>query len=148
MRDREKPIEILLVDDDESDVRLVVEGFKESRILNTLHTAEDGEKALAFLRRGRGFEKAPRPDLILLDINLPRKNGLEVLTELKADPKLSTIPVVMLTSSAAHEDIVRSYKSHANCYITKPVDLEQLFKVVRAVDHFWFSVVRLPPVKA
>lgn len=143
MKNRE--IEVLLVDDNESDVRLTIEALKESKVSNRLHVAEDGEDAMEFLRKTGRHKDAVRPDLILLDINMPRKNGMEVLVDLKNDEDLKTIPVVMLTTSQAEQDVLKSYKLHANCYITKPVDLEQFMTVVQAVDHFWFSVVTLPP---
>jgi chemotaxis family two-component system response regulator Rcp1 len=134
-------IEILLVDDSEADVRLTVEALKEAKMRNTVHVAYDGETALQMLRTpGRR-----RPDLILLDLNLPGLDGREVLAEIKKDPQLAIIPVVILTTSRADEDIVRSYRLHANCYITKPVDLNQFIRVVQSIDEFWFSVVRLAP---
>jgi CheY-like chemotaxis protein len=139
-----KPIEILLVEDSPSDADLAVETLGESKILNNLHLVEDGVEALTFLRREGAHANAPRPDVILLDLNLPKKSGLEVLTEIKSDPKLMRIPVVILTTSAAEEDILKSYSLHANCYITKPVDFEQFTKVVRLIEDFWLAVVKLP----
>lgn len=139
------PIEILLVEDNPADVRLTQEALKEGRVRNSLHVARDGVEALAFLRREKGFENAVRPDLILLDLNLPRMGGSEVLEVIKRDPDLRRIPVVVLTTSKAEEDIVRSYDRHANCYISKPVDLEQFFEVVKSIDDFWLSIVKLPP---
>jgi chemotaxis family two-component system response regulator Rcp1 len=139
-----KPIEILLVEDSPSDADLAVETLGESKILNNLHLVEDGVEALTFLRREGAHANAPRPDVILLDLNLPKKSGLEVLREIKSDPQLMRIPVVILTTSAAEEDILRSYSLHANCYITKPVDFEQFTKVVRLIEDFWLAVVKLP----
>ncbi|MBI2954677.1 MAG: response regulator [Chloroflexi bacterium] len=140
-----KPIEILLVEDSPSDVRLTVEALKEGKVWNHLHVAEDGVQALSFLRQEGEYANVPRPDLILLDLNLPLKDGREVLAEIKADEAMRRIPVVILTTSKAEEDIVRSYDLHANCYITKPVDLEQFIGVVRAIESFWLTVVKLPP---
>jgi CheY-like chemotaxis protein len=139
-----KQIEILLVEDNPGDVRLTRETLKDTKVLNNLSVAEDGEKALAFLRRESPYEEAPRPDLILLDLNLPRMGGREVLAEIKADAKLAPIPVVILTTSKAEEDILKSYELHANCYISKPVEFDGFVKVVRSIEDFWFTVVRLP----
>ncbi|WP_141592424.1 response regulator [Myxococcus sp. AB056] len=139
------PIEILLVEDNPGDVRLTVEALKEGKVRNRLSVARDGVEALAFLRRQGAYADAAQPDLILLDLNLPRKDGREVLAEIKVDPALRRIPVVVLTTSKAEEDILRTYDLHANCYIAKPVDLEQFISVVRSIDDFWLSVVRLPP---
>ncbi len=139
-----KPIEILLVEDSPSDADLAVETLGESKVLNNLHVVEDGVEALAFLRREGAHAKAPRPDVILLDLNLPKKSGLEVLTEIKSDPQFMRIPVVILTTSAAEEDILKSYSLHANCYITKPVDFDQFTKVVKLIEDFWLAVVKLP----
>jgi chemotaxis family two-component system response regulator Rcp1 len=141
-----RPIEILLVEDNPGDVRLTVEGLKESKVRNNLHVAGDGVEAMEFLRRQGRHVAAVRPDLVLLDLNLPRKDGREVLSEIKSDPKLKTIPVVVLTTSRAEQDVVRSYELQANCYITKPVDLEQFIAVVRSIEHFWFTIVTLPHV--
>ena len=138
-------IEILLVEDSPSDAELTIETFNESKILNRIFVAEDGVEALDFLFRRGKYREAPRPDLILLDLNLPKKNGREVLAEIKSNPELQTIPVVVLTTSAAEEDILRSYQLHANCYITKPVDFEQFTKIVKLIADFWFAAVRLPP---
>ncbi len=138
-------IEILLVEDSPSDAELTIETFNESKILNHIYVAEDGVEALDFLFRRGKYKDVPRPDLILLDLNLPKKNGREVLAEIKGDPELQTIPVVVLTTSAAEEDILRSYQLHANCYITKPVDFEQFTKIVKLISDFWFAAVRLPP---
>jgi len=140
-----KPIDILLVEDNPGDARLTREALQLSKVRNALHHARDGEEALEFLRRQGRFAAAPTPDMILLDLNLPRRDGREVLEEIKADPKLMHIPVVILTSSQAEEDILRSYRLHANCFITKPVDLEQLTRVVQGIEQFWFTLVRLPP---
>ncbi|WNG14155.1 response regulator [Cystobacter fuscus] len=139
-----RPIEILLVEDNPGDVRLTIEALKEGKVSNRLSVARDGVEALAFLRREGAHASAPRPDLILLDLNLPRRDGREVLAEIKADAKLRRIPVVVLTTSKAEEDILRTYDLHANCYINKPVDLDQFISVVRSIDDFWLSVVRLP----
>jgi CheY-like chemotaxis protein len=140
-----RPIEILLVEDNPGDVRLTIEALKEGKVRNNLSVAKDGVEALSFLRREGSFGGSARPDLILLDLNLPRKDGREVLAEIKDDPVLRRIPVVVLTTSKAEEDILRTYDLHANCYITKPVDLDQFISVVRSIDDFWLSVVRLPP---
>jgi len=140
-----QPIEILLVEDNPGDVRLTVEALKEGKVGNNLHVAQDGEDALAFLRREDEHTYASRPDLILLDLNLPRKDGREVLAEIKEDPDLRRIPVVVLTTSQAERDIVRTYDLHANCYINKPVDLHQFITVVKSIEDFWFTIVRLPP---
>ena len=139
-----KPIEILLVEDNAADVRLTEEALREGKVRNNLHVARDGMEALEFLRRQGPHAKATRPDLILLDLNLPRRDGREVLAEIKDDPQLKMIPVVVLTTSSAEADILKSYKLHANCYITKPVDLEQFVSVVKSIDDFWLTVVRLP----
>jgi chemotaxis family two-component system response regulator Rcp1 len=140
-----RPIEILLVEDNPGDVRLTIEALKEGKVSNNLSVARDGVEALAFLRREGSFSQATRPDLVLLDLNLPRKDGREVLAEIKVDPLLRRIPVVVLTTSKAEEDILRTYDLHANCYITKPVDLDQFISVIRSIDDFWLSVVKLPP---
>ena len=140
-----KPIEIFLVEDNPGDVRLTQEAFKEGKVRNNLSVVEDGLEALAFLRREGKYAGAPRPDLILLDQNLPRKDGRLVLADIKEDPKLRSIPVVILTTSKAEEDIVRTYNLHANCFITKPVDLDQFIRVVRCIEDFWLTIVKLPP---
>ena len=140
-----QPIEILLVEDNPADVRLTVEALKEEKIYNNLHVVTDGVEAIAFLRREGKYAKAVRPDLIFLDLNLPRKDGREVLKEIKSDDNLKAIPVVVLTISKSEEDIIKSYNLHANCYITKPVDLNQFIKVIRSVQEFWLSIVKLPP---
>jgi CheY-like chemotaxis protein len=144
---RGRPIQILLVEDNPGDVRLTIEALKEGKVSNSLSVARDGVEALSFLRREGPHAKAARPDLILLDLNLPKKDGREVLAEIKDDSSLRRIPVVVLTTSKAEEDILRTYDLHANCYITKPVDLEQFISVVRSIDDFWLSVVRLPTVE-
>jgi len=142
---RATSIEILLVEDNPGDVRLTREALKDGKVRNNLHVVEDGEAAIAFVKQTGPYTNAPRPDLILLDLNLPRKDGREVLVILKADEKLKRIPVVILTSSKAEEDILKAYNLNANCYITKPVDFEQFIKVVRAIEEFWLTIVRLPP---
>ncbi len=139
-----QPIEILLVEDNPGDVRLTVEALKEGKVLNRLHIVKDGVEAVAFLRREGKYADAIHPDLILLDLNLPKKDGREVLAEIKADEDLRRIPVVILTTSKAEEDILRTYDLHANAYITKPVDLEQFIGVVKAIEAFWLTVVKLP----
>lgn len=139
-----RPIEILLVEDNAADVRLTIEALREGKVKNRLTVARDGEEALEVLERRGGHEDAPRPDLILLDLNLPRRDGREVLAAIKANGDLKRIPVVVLTTSSAEADILRSYELHANCYITKPVDLEQFVNVVKSIDDFWLTVVRLP----
>lgn len=143
-----RPVEILLVEDNPGDVRLTEEALHDAKVMNHLSVASDGEAAMRFLRREDGFGDAPRPDLILLDLNLPKKDGREVLEEIKSDPSLRSIPIVVLTTSKADEDIHRSYDLHANCYITKPVDFEQFLTVVQQLENFWLSVVHLPPSSA
>lgn len=138
-------IEILLVEDNPGDLRLTREALKDAKVANTLHVVEDGVLALDFLHRRPPFEDVPRPDLILLDLNLPRKNGREVLAEIKADERFRAIPVVILTTSQAEEDILRAYNLHANCYITKPVDFTQFTTIVRTIEDFWLTIVTLPP---
>jgi two-component system, chemotaxis family, response regulator Rcp1 len=140
-----QPIEILLVEDNPADVRLTTEALKEEKIYNNLHVVIDGVEALSFLRREGKYAKAVRPDLILLDLNLPKKDGREVLKEIKTDDNLKAIPVVVLTVSKSEEDILKSYDLHANCYITKPVDLDQFMKVIRSIQEFWLTIVKLPP---
>jgi two-component system, chemotaxis family, response regulator Rcp1 len=139
-----RPIEILLVEDNPGDVRLTIEGLNEGKVRNNMHVAKDGVEALAFLRREGQYADAVRPDLILLDLNLPRKDGREVLADIKADSNLKTIPVVVLTTSRAEQDVLHSYELQANCYITKPVDLEQFIHVVKSIEDFWLTVVTLP----
>jgi two-component system, chemotaxis family, response regulator Rcp1 len=145
MRPTARPIEILLVEDNPGDVRLTKEALREGKVANNLSVAADGVEALAFLRREGPHANAARPDLVLLDLNLPRKDGRQVLAEIKNDADLRRIPVVVLTTSKAEEDILRTYDLHANCYIAKPVDLEQFIRVVKSIDDFWLTVVRLPP---
>ena len=139
------PIEILLVEDNPGDVRLTQEAVREAKIRNTLNVVNDGEQAIAYVRRQGEYADRPRPDLILLDLNLPRKDGREVLQDLKSDPDLHRIPVVVLTSSAAEQDILRTYDLYANAYVTKPVDLEQFMRVVSSIQDFWLNIVKLPP---
>ncbi len=139
-----RPIEILLVEDNPGDVRLTVEVFKEARMQNNLHVAMDGVDALAFLRREGKYAHAPRPDLILLDLNLPKKDGREVLAEIKNDESLKRIPVVALTTSRSEEDILKTYNLHVNCYIIKPVDFEQFMGVIKGIEGFWLTIVKLP----
>ncbi|HET6763937.1 MAG TPA: response regulator [Longimicrobiaceae bacterium] len=145
MHSQGRPVEILLVEDNPGDVRLTREALAEGKVRNNLHVAVDGVKALEFLRREGEHAGSVRPDLVLLDLNLPRMDGRQVLAEIKADPRLRHIPVVILTSSEAESDIARAYDLHANCYITKPVDLDQFIHVVRSIEDFWFSIVKLPP---
>jgi len=140
-----KPIDILLVEDNVGDARLAKEALKESKLKNDLHIVGDGIDAMDFLHGKGKFLNAPRPDLILLDLNLPKKDGREVLAEIKNDPDLKRIPVVILTISKAEEDILKTYNLHANCYITKPLDLDQFMKVVRSIEDFWLTIVKLPP---
>ena len=140
-----QPIVILLVEDNPGDVRLTREALKDGKVANQLYDVKDGVEAMAFLRGEGTFADAPRPDLVLLDLNMPRKDGREVLEEMKKDPALRRIPVVILTTSRAEEDIIRSYDLHANCYVTKPVDLEQFMTIVRSIEDFWLTIVKLPP---
>jgi CheY-like chemotaxis protein len=140
-----RPIAILLVEDNPGDVRLTMEALREAKVHNRVHVAPDGVAAMAFLRQEGTYADAPRPDLILLDLNLPKKDGREVLAEIKADDRLKHIPVVILTTSHAEQDILQSYDLHANCYVTKPVDLDQFIRVVRSIEDFWLTVVALPP---
>lgn len=139
------PIEILLVEDNPGDVDLARNALENSKIRNILHAVSNGEEAMAFLRCQGEYANASRPDLVLLDLNLPRKDGREVLAEIKSDDDLKRIPVVILTSSRDEEDILKSYNLHANCYITKPMDLNQFMKVVKSIEDFWFTIVKLPP---
>lgn len=139
------PIEILLVEDNPDDVELTVRSFKKARMQNRVSVAGDGVEALAFLRREGKHAGAPRPDIILLDLNLPRMNGREVLEQIKKDPSLSDIPVIILTTSKAEEDILGTYKLHSNCFITKPVLMEDFDRVIRTIQDFWFVIVKLPP---
>ena len=139
------PIEILLVEDNPGDVRLTQEAIREAKIRNRLNVVTDGEEAVAYVRRQGNFADQPRPDLILLDLNLPKKDGREVLQDLKSDPDLHRIPVVVLTSSASEQDILSTYDLYANAYVTKPVDLEQFMHVVASIQDFWLNIVKLPP---
>ena len=148
IRNNGKPIEILLVDDNPGDVRLTVEAFKEHNVHNHLNVVEDGMKAIAYLKQQAPYENALRPDVILLDLNLPKKDGREVLAEIKQDPHLKRIPVVILTTSKAEEDILKTYNLHANCYITKPVEFDEFIRVVKSIENFWLRVVKLPPEDA
>jgi len=141
----DRPIEILLVEDNAGDARLTQEALKEGKVRNNLYVARDGVEALAFLRQRDGYAGVPRPDLVLLDLNLPRKDGREVLAEMKQDPSLQTIPVVVLTTSEAEQDILRTYQLNANCYITKPMDLDKFMMIVRSIEDFWLTIVQLPP---
>ena len=150
MAERERaapPVEILLVEDNPGDVRLTKEALKEGKVYSNLHWAKDGVEALEFLKREGKHAKAPRPDIILLDLNLPKKDGREVLAVIKKDSVLKHIPVVVLTTSEAEEDVLKSYELHANCYVTKPVDLEKFIHVVQSIDRFWLTVVTLPPTE-
>lgn len=140
-----RPAEILLVEDSPGDVRLTQEAFKEGKLSNNLHVACDGVEAIAFLCQKGKYASAPRPDLVLLDLNLPKKSGLDVLAEIKSDEKLKTIPVVILTISKSEEDILKSYDKHANCFITKPIDIDQFLKVIKSIENFWLTIVKLPP---
>ncbi len=139
-----RPIEVLLVEDNPGDVRLMQEALKDAKVRNNLNVVYDGEEAMSFLRRQENYSGAPAPDLIMLDLNLPGKDGREVLEEIKNDPELKHIPVVIVTTSSAEEDILKSYSLHANCFVTKPVNLEQFVKVVHAIEDFWFTIVKLP----
>jgi CheY-like chemotaxis protein len=141
-------IQILLVEDNPGDVDLTREALEGAKVRNRLHVVDDGAKAIDFLNRKGGYADSPRPDLILLDLNLPKKDGRQVLTEIKADPELADIPIVVLTTSAADEDILRAYRLHANCYITKPVDFKQFLRVIEAIEEFWLTVVKLPKRKS
>lgn len=138
-------VEILLVEDSEPDILLTEEAFSEARVRNRLHVVRDGEEALQFLRREGDYAAAPRPDVILMDINMPRKNGLEVLEEVKADPSLRSIPVLILTTSQAEDDVQRSYSGHASGYVVKPVGFENFLQAIRAFEDFWLTFVRFPP---
>ena len=141
------PVEILLVEDNPGDYRLTQEALREGKVYNNLHWAQDGVEALDFLHKRGKYKDVPRPDIVLLDLNLPKKDGREVLSEMKGDASLRTIPVVILTTSQAEEDVLRSYDLHANCYVTKPVDLDKFIVVVQSIDRFWLTVVTLPPAK-
>ena len=147
LKNNHNHIEILLIEDNPDDVLLTEEAFQESKLLNTLHVVEDGVEAIKFLKQEDEYNNKPRPNLILLDLNLPKKSGREVLKEIKNDKNLKDIPVVILTTSKAEEDIIKSYKLHANCYIKKPIDLNKFIQVVNAIECFWFSIVTLPSNK-
>lgn len=140
----ERPVEILLIEDNEADIRLTQEGIKEAKIRNNLHVVRDGEEAIDFLTKKGTYRQAITPDLILLDLNLPKKDGREVLEEIKSNEDLAYIPVVVLTTSEAEKDILKSYKLHANCYVNKPMGLDQFVEVIRAIENFWFTIVKLP----
>ncbi|HEX6705989.1 MAG TPA: response regulator [Albitalea sp.] len=140
-----RPIEILMVEDNPGDVRLTREALKGGKVWNEIHVVTDGVAALDFLRHEPPYEQAPRPDLVLLDLNLPKKDGREVLSSMKADPLLKAIPVVILTTSQAEEDVIRAYNLNCNCYVTKPVDFEQFTRIVQAIEQFWLTIVTLPP---
>ncbi len=139
-----RPIQILLVEDSPSDVKLTLTALKRAKVANKVSHVDDGVRAMQFLRRQGEYSLAPRPDLVLLDLNLPRKDGREVLQEMKGDPNLAAIPVVVLTTSQAEQDIVRSYQLHANCYVTKPVNFERFLEIVQSIESFWLTVVELP----
>ncbi len=140
-----KPIEILLIEDSPSDIALTIEALKAGKVANTLNCVEDGIEAMTYLKRQGKYKNATRPDLIMLDLNLPRKDGREVLSELKSDPSLKIIPVIVLTTSRSDQDILRSYELNANCYITKPVDFKFFIDVVKSIENFWLTIVTLPP---
>jgi len=139
-----RPADFLLVEDNPGDVRLTQEALKNHKVKNNLHVVTDGEEAIAFLRKQGKYKDAPRPDIILLDLNLPKKDGREVLAEIKSDPLLKAIPVVVITSSEAEQDIIKSYNLNANCYVTKPVNFDQFIKVVQSINDFWLTIVKLP----
>lgn len=141
----QNPIEILLIEDNPADIRLTQEAFREARLQNTIHVVQDGVNAMAFIRQTAPFQQAPRPDLILLDLNLPKKDGREVLKEIKSDTHTRTIPVVVLTTSNDEADVLRSYDLHANAYLVKPIDILQFIKMIQSLEDFWLSVVKLPP---
>jgi len=138
------PVEILLVEDNPGDVRLTVEAFREGNIGNNLHVVPDGVEALTFLHQQGKYVDAPRPDMVLLDLNLPKKDGREVLAEIKDDPELKRIPVIVLTTSKAEEDILRTYDLHANCFVTKPVELDHFIDAIKTIEEFWFTIAKLP----
>ena len=143
-----RSIEILLIEDNPGDVDLAKEALQDAKVRNRLHVVDDGAKAVDFLYKRGAYADVPRPDIILLDLNLPKKDGRQVLEEIKTDPRLAEIPVVILTTSQAEEDILRSYQLHANCYITKPVDFKQFMHVVKSIEEFWLTVVKLPTRKS
>ena len=140
-----RPIEILLVEDNPGDVRLTIEALKEGKVYNNLSVVPDGAEAMEYLRKQGRHAESIRPDLVLLDLNLPKKDGREVLIYIETDEELKSIPVIILTSSQAEEDILKAYNNYANCYVTKPVDVDQLFKIVKAIENFWLAIVKLPP---
>lgn len=140
-----RPVQILLVEDNPGDIRLTMEALKEGKIANALHVARDGAEALAFLRREGAYADTPRPDVILLDLNLPRMDGRDVLAAVKVDENLRRIPVVVLTTSEAEQDILKAYNLNANCYVTKPLDLDQFIRVIKTIEDFWLTIVKLPP---
>jgi len=140
-----KPVNILIVEDNAGDARLIEEVLKEGKLLNSLNFVKDGIEAMEFLHNSGEYTKVPRPDLIILDLNLPKKDGREVLSEIKTDIELKKIPVVVMTSSQSEEDVLKSYNLHANCYITKPIDFDQFVTIVKSIEDFWFSIVKLPP---
>lgn len=144
MRGNSRPAEILLVEDNPGDVELIEEALQSGRVLNRISVAGDGEAAVGFLNRERNYEDAPRPDLILLDLNIPKKSGFEVLAEIKGNPALLHVPVVILTTSQAERDILKSYALHANCFVSKPVDVDEFLSVVRSTGEFWLHIVKLP----
>jgi CheY-like chemotaxis protein len=144
-RFRESPVEILLVEDNPGDIRLTQEALRSGKVCNNLNVVSDGAEALAFLRREAKYAHAPHPNLVVLDLNLPRKNGYDVLTEMKTDESLKHIPVVILTTSESEEDVLKAYRLHANCYIAKPVRLDQFFEAVRSLQDFWLTTIELPP---
>ncbi len=141
----QNPIEILLIEDNPADIRLTQEAFQQARLQNTIHVVQDGVNAMAFIRQTAPFQQVPRPDLILLDLNLPKKDGREVLKEIKSDPHTRTIPVVVLTTSDDEADVLRSYDLHANAYLVKPIDILQFIKMIQSLEDFWLAVVKLPP---
>ncbi|MDT3778832.1 response regulator [Nitrospira sp. MA-1] len=141
----QNPIEILLIEDNPADIRLTQEAFQAARLHNTIHVAQDGVSAMSFIRQTAPFQDAPRPDLILLDLNLPKKDGREILKEIKSDPHTRTIPVVVLTTSEDEGDVLRSYNLHANAYLVKPIDVLRFIKMIQSLESFWLSVVKLPP---
>lgn len=143
--DKMKPVEILLVEDNPGDVDLARDALEKGRVKNNLHVVMDGEAAMAFLKQQGAYEAVPRPDLILLDLNLPKKDGREILAEIKVDPSLKRIPVVVLTTSQDEADVLKSYNLHANCYLAKPIQLDRFFKMVQSIEDFWLSIVVLPP---
>lgn len=140
-----RPIELLLVEDNPGDARLTMEAFKDAKVINNLHIVEDGVEAMKFLCRQEPYTEAPRPDLILLDLNLPRKDGREVLAEIKANDSLKSIPVIILTTSEAEKDVLISYELNANCFISKPVELDEFLNVIKTIEDFWLTIVKLPP---